>query len=474
MRRTISLFATAAIVASACGGGSSSPQPQTEEAAVEAATKAIRGTFVNNSGDVIDFLSEECRSNVDTGEVKQALALGQVFLQSDDYDLNDIGVTGTIKDFSPDAATVDVELIPPEGADDLGFLSLSSDEVDVIYENGKWVGTECDFEDTAESDAEDLQAELDAIGVAGTADDPAPASLAVPVGEGFTIAITDYTPDAAAMIEEIDGSPPFIEDGEMISLLAYDIAYNGTDEPSNLNSTNLQLVGSDGVGISQTSCGNIPNQTYFGSTEVFTGGSRSTVACFSAAPAAFPTPPIVSVEAGFSGSAVFFDASATAESPTSVTGTTGPSPDGSLTDDRTAPNALGTAVDIGDGWTLTINDTNLDAEADVIAANEFNDPAPEGEVYVLVDVTMGYDGDEASASLFSVDLDLVGDSNLSANSSCSASSLPDELDTFSELFAGGSVTGSLCFLADANDVSSLVAYATGEPFSDNYEFFSLS
>lgn len=474
MRRTTILFATAALVASACGGGSSSPQAQTEEAAIEAATKAIRGTFVNNSGDVIDFLSEECRSNVDTGEVKQALALGQVFLQSDDYDLNDIQVTGTIKDFSPEAATVDVELIPPEGSDDLGFLSMSSDEVDVIYENGKWVGTECDFEDTAENDAADLQTELDAIGVAGTADDPAPASLAVPVGEGFTIAITDYTPDAAAMIEQLGGSAPFIEDGQMISLLAYDIAYNGEDEPSNLNSTNLQLVGSDGVGISQTSCGNMPDQTYFGSTEVFTGGSRSTVACFAAAPAAFPTPPIVSVEAGFSGTPVFFDAATPAAAPTSITGTSGPSPDGNLTDDRTAPNALGTAVDIGDGWTLTINAANLDAEADVIAANDFNDPAPDGQAYVLVDVTIAYDGDEASGSLFSVELDLVGDSNLSANSSCSASSIPNEIDAFSDLFAGGSVTGNLCFLADTNDISSLVAYATGEAFSDNYEFFSLA
>lgn len=467
------MLASIALVASACGGGGGT-QEQTEAAAIEAATKAIRGTFVNNSGDVINFLNEECRANVDTGEIKQALALGQVFLQSDDYDLGDIEVVGTIEDFTPDSATVVIELIPPAGADDLGFLELSNDDVDVVYENGKWVGTDCEFEDTAESTAEDLQEELDALGLSATQDEPASASLAVPIGEGFTVAITDYTPDAASMIEEIGGSAPFLEDGEQISLVAYDIAYNGDEEPVSINNTSLQLLGSGGVGITATGCGNMPNQSFFGSTEVFSGGMQSVVSCFSASPTAFPADPVISFSVGFSDRSVFIDADSPAATPTSVVGSTGPSPDGALTDDRNAPAALGTALDIGDGWTLTINGSNLDAEADVIAASDFNDPAPDGQVYVLIDTTIAYDGDEASGSLFSVDLNLVGDSNVSANDSCSASSLPDEIDTFADIFPGGSVSGNLCFLVDSNDVSSLVAYATGEVFSDDYEFFALS
>ncbi len=473
MRRNLVMLASLALAASACGGGGGGTQAQTEEGAIEAATKAIRGTFVNNSGDVINFLSEECRANVDTGEIKQALALGQVFLQSDDYELNDIEVTGTIKEFASDSATVTVELIPPNGAD-LGFLELSNDDVDVIYENGKWVGTECDFEDTAESTAEDLQADLDALGITATQDDPASANVAVPIGDGFTVAVTDYTVDAAAMIEEIGGSAPFIEEGEQISLVAYDIAYNGDEEPVSISNASLQLIGSDGVGISTSGCGNMENQSYFGSTEVFSGGMQSVVACFAAPPASFPTEPIISFSAGFSDRSVFVNAASPAASSTSVTGSTGPSPDGDLTDARTAPAALGTALDIGDGWTLTVNGANLDADADVVAASEFNDPAPDGQTYVLVDVTIGYEGEESSGSLFSVDFNLIGDSNVSANDQCGVSTIPNQLDSFADVFPGGAVTGQLCFLATSSDTASLVAYATGEVFSDDYEFFSLA
>lgn len=475
MHRSLVIAASATLIISACGGGSNSPQAQTEEAAIEATTKAMRGTFVNNSGDVIDFMSEECRNNVDTGEVKQALALAQVFLQSDDYDLGDIVINGSIEDFTPDAATVVVELVAPEGAGDLGFLTLGNDEVDVIYENGKWVGADCEFEDTTERDAEDLQTALDEIGVSGSQDDPAPADLAVPIGSGFTMAITDYTPDAAAMIEEIGGSAPYLEDGETIALLAYDIAYSGDEEPATFNDAQLQLIGADGVGIGTTGCGNMSNQTYYGATDVFSGGSRSMVTCFAARPEAFPATPIVSVSVGFSDRSVYFDASTPASAPTSVVSSTGPADNGSLTDERTSPTPLATPVDIGDGWTMTVSGADLDAEADVLAASDFNDPAPDGQVYVLVDATIEYEGgdDGEPGSLFSVDVALIGDSNVAADDSCSVSSLPDELDVFAEVFPGGSATGTLCFLADAADTDSLVAYATGEVFSDDYEFFAL-
>jgi hypothetical protein len=475
MLRRLAIAASATLLISACGGGSSAPQAQTEEAAIEAATKAVRGTFVNRSGDVIDFMNEECRSNVDTGEIKQALALAQVFFQSDDYDIADIEVTGTVEDFTPEAATVVIELITPEGADDLGFLTLGDDEVDVFYENGKWVGTDCDFEDTTEREAEDLQAALDELGVSGTQDDPAPADLAVPIGEGFTLAITGYTPDAAAMIEDLGGSAPYLEDGETIALLEYDIAYSGDEEPASLNDVQLQLVGADGVGVGTTGCGNMNNQTYYGATDVFSGGSRSVVTCFAATPDAFPATPIVSVSVGFSDRSVYFDAATPAAEPTSVVASTGPAPDGSLTADRTDPSPIGTPVDIGEGWTFTVNGANFDADAEVLAASDFNDPAPEGQVYVLVDATIAYDGgsDGEAGSLFSVDVALVGDSNVAADDQCSVSSLDGELDLFADVFPGGSTSGTLCFLADAADTASLVAYATGEIFSDDYEFFAL-
>ena len=56
---------------------------------------------------------------------------------------------------------------------------------------------------------------------------------------------------------------------------------------------------------------------------------------------------------------------------------------------------LGTGADIGFGWSLTINSVNPDAEAEM--GDSFNGPPPEGSVYVMVNVTMSYNGPDEKA-----------------------------------------------------------------------------
>lgn len=57
---------------------------------------------------------------------------------------------------------------------------------------------------------------------------------------------------------------------------------------------------------------------------------------------------------------------------------------------RSNPAEIGSTIEDGD-WAVTIDNVNLDA-TDVIAANEFNDPAAEGNVYILVTATVAYNG----------------------------------------------------------------------------------
>lgn len=469
MRRRLFLAATLALAA--CGGddGGGGTQPQTEEAAIVATVKGLEGTLKNNPGDVLDFLNEECRASVDDEEVRQTLLFAQVLFSSDEFDISGIELTGTATEFTGDAATIAIEFEGPQGAD-LGLLELGNDEVDVIYENGKWVGEDCDFEDTSENEAEQLDEELDALGIAGTQDDPVPSGVAVPVGSGFTVMATDFVVDAFDLItEEGGGVEPFIDEGEQISLLALDVGYTGSEEPKSLGQLDIQLVDSSGVAVNQTSCGNMSGQVYFGGQELFSGAATSVVSCFVAPPSSYPDTPVLSIGAVFGGRTLFFSPTTSGATTDSITGTAGPSPDGDLTDERSAPNALGTAVDIDQGWTMTVNGS----ESDVQPTGDFDNRPPAGSSYVLVDVTLVYDGDEPSTGAFQVDLGIVGDSNLGTSTGCSLNDIPDRLDTFADVFAGGTITGNVCFTVPSADLDSLVLYGTAESFGDDREFFAI-
>lgn len=470
MRRSLLLAAALGLVA--CGGDDGGgSQPQTEEAALEAAVKFTEGTLRNNPGNVLGFLNEECRASVDDDEIRDALLLAQVFFQSDDFDLDDVDVVGTVTEYDGDAgtATVEIELVAPEGAD-LGLLGVGDDEIDMLYENEKWVGEDCDFEDTSTNQADDLEEALSELGLSATQDDPIPAGVVGPIGDGFSVAVTEYVPDAFDRItEESNGVEPFIEDGEQIALMVLDVGYAGENEPARLNQIGFQMVGSDGVAIEQNSCGNMANQLGFGSRDVFTGAATTGVVCFAGQPEEFPDAPVVAIQAIFGSRDVFFSPTTSADTPTEISGTSGPSPDGDLTDDRTDPTPLGTAVELEDGWTLTVNGFESGVEPD----DDFGRPAPAGSSYALLDVTLAYDGEESSVGAFQVSIDLVGDSNVSALDSCNLNDIPDRLDTFADVFPGGTISGTLCYTVDDADLESLVAYATADSFSDDREFFAL-
>lgn len=101
-----------------------------------------------------------------------------------------------------------------------------------------------------------------------------------------------------------------------------------------------------------------------------------------------------------------------------------------------------TGADTGD-WRITLNEVNNDA-GDVIAAeNQFNDPA-EG-TYIMSNWTFEYlDGEDDPVSPFiAISIDFVtADGNTIATYDSFAVT-PDELDTTSDLFKGGSITGNI-------------------------------
>ena len=64
-----------------------------------------------------------------------------------------------------------------------------------------------------------------------------------------------------------------------------------------------------------------------------------------------------------------------------------------VTGDRSAPVPSGEIADVGRGWRVQVLDVIEDG-TDVMMAEDFNGPPPDGSRYTLVDVAVGYGVDE--------------------------------------------------------------------------------
>ena len=52
--------------------------------------------------------------------------------------------------------------------------------------------------------------------------------------------------------------------------------------------------------------------------------------------------------------------------------------------------------------------------------------------------------------------------------------VPQELDTFGEIFAGGVAVGNICFITTPQDVAALQVYASGDFFGEDQVFLDAS
>ncbi|MFK3834530.1 DUF2510 domain-containing protein [Microbacterium sp. NPDC087868] len=110
---------------------------------------------------------------------------------------------------------------------------------------------------------------------------------------------------------------------------------------------------------------------------------------------------------------------------------------------RENPYPVGSTIDSSD-WTVVINSINPDGNATVSEANQFNDPAPAGSHYEIVNYTVTYKGDESGIAA-EVQLAAVTASGSVINSYDALVALNDGMG-LDELYAGGSATGSEAFL----------------------------
>jgi hypothetical protein len=137
---------------------------------------------------------------------------------------------------------------------------------------------------------------------------------------------------------------------------------------------------------------------------------------------------------------------------------------------RENPFPLGAPLRSDNGWEVTITGVNLDATQVVAAENPFNQPAPPGMKYVLVNAAVVNSTPDPGNPGFEIQFAMLGSQNRKwdgSNAFCTAV-VPQPMYNVGELFPGGRASGNTCFVVPESEVADgsllvLVSSAFGEP-----------
>ncbi|MGI9602822.1 MAG: hypothetical protein ACR2QE_13125 [Acidimicrobiales bacterium] len=472
--RRLGVLVIAGLIVAACGSGNGEffAEPATEEGAIAAATELQQAALRGDGDGIRRALSNECLDSIDDEEFDTAMVFLRLFTA--DLDMDDINVVVTVEEFEDDRAELAVEYTDdddePIGEDGSGF-SLSADTIELEHDGTRWVAADCDF---SSSDSGPGQC-LDTSGTLGDCPDPTVAGRDDPielgrsayVADGWTARVTAVDVDAAAAIEADSGFGPDLDPGVQAVLIDVQLAYGGSNEPQNSFSLTMGGVGANNVAIDSFGCGFLPNGLN-GSAQVFTGGVIEGQVCLPTAEDEVDS--LLLYMEIFGSEQVFFDLRGTAVDDV-VPSARGPVEGSTYHDDRLAPIAVGQPAEAGD-WTVQIAAVDLDGTDSVLAASEFNDEPPAGFEYVLIQYEAAFDGNEASSSN-DARPDLLTEANVSIDAGCSVS-LDDEFDAFTDVFPGGSLSGTVCFLVPAEEIDGLTAFVRPDFFDDDITFLALS
>lgn len=293
------------------------------------------------------------------------------------------------------------------------------------------------------------------VGITGDRDNPVPLGTIADIGGGWRLQILEVVPDGAADVaaeSEYNDPPP---EGSTYTLVKVALGYFGLEDPTSSFQPNISAVGASNLQV-ESGCGQVPNELEL-FLDVFSGGVVVGNICFVTTPQDSTSLQLYA-SADYFGDDVFLEASGAAAGLSPIPGLSGPQAGAASTPKRLAPTALATAVDVGEGWTMTVTGAARDITDLVMTENQFNDPAPEGFRFIGIDVTYTYSGSGA-ASAYQVTSKVVGDDNVELSTNCGV--VPGEVDNYSDVFAGGSVAGTICFVVPSARPN-IVLYASAD------------
>lgn len=131
---------------------------------------------------------------------------------------------------------------------------------------------------------------------------------------------------------------------------------------------------------------------------------------------------------------------------------------------RENPLPVGATIE-SDEWAITLNGVNLDATGEVLAENQFNDQPGPDQAYILANVTLTYKGNDPQGSIPMAIINYVTADGTTVNSFDHSAVAPDELDSMSPLYSGGSVSGNEAFLVPSATAGEGMIAIKPDPFS---------
>lgn len=302
-------------------------------------------------------------------------------------------------------------------------------------------------------------------GAKGNREDPVPSGAIADIGDGFRLQVLSVTDDATALVLEANqfNDPP--PQGSRFTLVEVALGYYGFSDPESGILTSIGAVGADNTEISDD-CGAEPSalERY---SDMFSGAVNRGNLCFVTTPEDAGMLQLYA-STGFSGGDTFLDAGETPTEVAEMQPLFGIQAGTSSADGRTNPTPIGESADIGDDWSLAVTGPAVDITDAVLGENQFNDPPPEGFRFVGVPLQLAYDGTESTNALM-VSIKSVGNTNVEYSESCGVT--PNELDLFTDVFAGGVLEGQVCFVVPADDLNTMTVYA--EAFLEDTAFFAI-
>ena len=115
---------------------------------------------------------------------------------------------------------------------------------------------------------------------------------------------------------------------------------------------------------------------------------------------------------------------------------------------------------------------DTDAADEVLEKNQFNEPPVEGNRFVMWRIAVANAGEEVTASLGEVSFSVVGPSAVAYDAFANCGVVPDGLDVFRDVFAGGSLEGNLCWEVSNDDADALVLLVDEFSFAGDRVIFA--
>ncbi len=294
-------------------------------------------------------------------------------------------------------------------------------------------------------------------GITGTHESPVPVGQIADIGGDWRLQVLDVNPDAGEVMEagdEFYDAPPA---GTTYLLVKVALGYFGTEDPKVGFEPDLAVLGSANISLDNFCLATVPDEADF-FNYVFSGGVVIGNACFIAPIDQAGTFQLFGKGDFFADEGVYMELATPTSAVEPMTYLAGPQPGAASTAARLAPAAIGVTTEVGADWQITVTGAARDITADVLAENTFNSPPPPGFRFVGIDMTFTYNG-AASASPATVSIGSVGDDNVQHDGYCGV--VPGELDSFTDLFAGGTASGTMCIVVP-DDGAAITLFATAD------------